>query len=95
MCGLLTIPDFQPADLGFAFLPEYCGQGFAEEASTLALDNGHKSHHLDEVLAITLTANILSNHLLMKLGFTFTELVEYLGTTDNLYSTKLVAQIDK
>jgi len=94
MCGLLKRPDFQHADLGYAFLPEYCGQGFAEEASTLVLENGHNSHHLEEVLAITLPSNIRSNHLLLKLGFTFTELVEYFGTTNNLYKIKLADQND-
>ena len=33
MCGLLKRDELEYADLGYAFLPEFCGKGYAKEAS--------------------------------------------------------------
>jgi RimJ/RimL family protein N-acetyltransferase len=58
-------------DIGFAFLPEYNGKGFAKEAAKAVLDiaagePGHKN-----VLATTIPENDRSIGLLEKLGFRF------------------------
>jgi len=95
MCGLLKRPDFEYADLGYAFLPEYCGQGFAQESALLVLNDGYRNRHLATVLAITLPSNIRSNQLLIKLGFIFTEQVEVYGNSDNLYKLALASIFTK
>jgi RimJ/RimL family protein N-acetyltransferase len=89
MCGLLKRADFDYADLGYAFLPEYCGQGFAQEASLAVLKDGAENHHLEMVLAVTLPSNTSSNHLLKKLGFLFKEEVQFSNTVNNLYEVNL------
>ena len=91
MCGLLTRSDFEYTDLGYAFLPEYCGKGFAQEASLAVLKEGQEQHSLDKVLAITLPSNTRSNDLLTKLGFSLKEKVEFHHTLNNLYEINLAA----
>lgn len=71
MCGLIkrdTLPD---ADLGFAFLPEFWGQGYALEAAAATLADGFASFGLTRILAICNQDNHASCRLLEKLGFVF------------------------
>lgn len=69
ICGLLrrkTLPD---VDIGFAYLPQFCGQGFGYEAARATLDWGLSEHGIERVLAIVSPGNIASIALLGKLGF--------------------------
>ena len=71
LCGLIkrdTLPD---VDLGFAFLPEHWGKGYAREATTAVLDDGARSFGLQRVVAITSLDNQRSIQLLEKIGFHF------------------------
>jgi RimJ/RimL family protein N-acetyltransferase len=65
ICGLVRREGLEGPDLGYAFLPRFWGQGFAEEAARAILD----SCDLDRVLAVTDPANSPSIRLLGKLGF--------------------------
>jgi [ribosomal protein S5]-alanine N-acetyltransferase len=57
-------------DLGFAFLPEFAGRGFAFEAAyTILRAKVSQGHRL--ILATTLPNNARSISLLLKLGFSF------------------------
>jgi RimJ/RimL family protein N-acetyltransferase len=65
ICGLVRRDGLEGPDLGYAFLPRFCGHGFAAEAARAILD----SCDLDRVLAVTDPANAPSIRLLEKLGF--------------------------
>lgn len=54
-------------DIGFAFLPDHSGFGYAREATEEVLDDLHRDHPV--ILATTMPANIKSIKLLDKLGF--------------------------
>jgi len=54
-------------DLGFAFLPQHSGKGYAYEAAKIVLDDLIKEY--PTLLASTLDGNISSMKLLEKLGF--------------------------
>ena len=69
ICGLVRRDWLPAADLGFAFLPEYSGRGFALEAAQATLDFARDELGMDEVLAIVSPANAASLRLLGKLGF--------------------------
>jgi len=69
MCGLLKRDCFQEADLGYAFLPEHTGQGYAREACLAVLDHGERVLGLQTVIAIVNPANRRSTTLLERLGF--------------------------
>lgn len=58
-------------DLGFAFLPEYEGRGYAREAASAILAKLLQYKIDDQLLAITLPANKKSINLLTRLGFAF------------------------
>ena len=89
ICGLLKRTEFEHPDLGYAFLPEYCGKGFAHEASSVILQESVKNHCLGTVLSVTSCTNNRSNHLLKKLGFTFKEKINFSNTENNLYEINL------
>ena len=71
ICGLLKRDYLDHADLGFAFLPEFRGKGFAAEASAAVVNWGKERLGLRRILAITRPDNHRSVKLLKKSGFTF------------------------
>jgi [ribosomal protein S5]-alanine N-acetyltransferase len=89
MCGLLkrdTLPD---ADIGFALLPHFWGQGYAFEAAAAVLDFGRRRFDLQRVLAITSLDNDNSIRLLQKLGLQFERLLELVpGNTVKLFAIR-------
>jgi RimJ/RimL family protein N-acetyltransferase len=70
MCGLIKRDCFQEVDLGYAFLPEFTGQGYAQESGRAVLEYGARVLGLRTVIAIVLPANQPSTTLLERLGFT-------------------------
>ena len=60
-------------DIGFAFLPEYHGKGYAQEASEAVLKQVMQTPEHHTVQATTLPENEKSIKLLQQLGFRFLE----------------------
>lgn len=85
MCGLLKRNELASPDLGYAFLPAYCGQGYAAEAAKAVLSEGMTQYLLDKVVAVTLPTNEHSNRLLQRVGFKRTGMVELYDCQNNLY----------
>ncbi|MDF1800914.1 MAG: GNAT family N-acetyltransferase [Planctomycetota bacterium] len=67
--GLLARPILPAPDLGFAFLAEHTGRGFATEAAEAALADCLTRLGIEQVLAVTSESNAASIALLTKLGF--------------------------
>lgn len=76
MCGLLKREQFEDVDLGYAFLPEHCGQGYATEAAAGVLAYGRAVLGLRRLIAILNPGNARSAALLTRLGFTPAGLVQ-------------------
>ena len=70
-CGFTKRPFLEHPDFGFAFLPEYTGQGYAFEVTAAAMDYAEQMLKLNRVEAITTPDNKRSIHLLVKIGFRF------------------------
>tara|TARA_Y100001951_G_scaffold105018_1_gene119355 strand:- start:281 stop:853 length:573 start_codon:yes stop_codon:yes gene_type:complete len=85
MCGLLKRPELSLPDLGFAFLPAFCGQGYAREAAAAVLSQAIQTHKMRTVLAVTKPDNLRSNALLLKLGFAFKHNISLYGTENKLH----------
>jgi len=68
MCGLIKRASLEDVDIGFAFLPDYRGQGYAHEAASAVLEYGKTTFGLPRVVAITALDNAGSSRLLAKLG---------------------------
>lgn len=84
ICGLVkreTLPD---PDLGFAFLPQYWGQGYASEAASAALADGRQRLGLERFLGITLLDNFASARVLEKVGLQFQRQVRLEATGPEL-----------
>ena len=71
MCGLLKRPTLDDLDIGYALIPEACGQGFAHEACEGTLAYASDTLGLSRVVAIVSAKNEASIGLLKKLGFVF------------------------
>lgn len=84
ICGLLRRDGLDAPDLGFAFLPEYRGKGYAAEAAAATLAWGRDALGLGRVLAITSLDNDASGRLLEKLGFRFERVVTLPGDAEEL-----------
>ena len=68
MCGLIrrdTLPD---VDVGFAFLPEAWGRGYARESAAAVLDHARDVLGLRRILAITDPENAASIRVLERVG---------------------------
>ena len=74
MCGLIKRPNLEHADLGYAFLPEYFGKGFAFEACTACIAAASRDFGMPRLLAIVNPDNTPSRRLLEKLGFRLQEI---------------------
>ncbi|NHQ86082.1 GNAT family N-acetyltransferase [Iodobacter sp. HSC-16F04] len=69
LCGLLKRDYLEDADLGYAFLPQYWGQGFAFEAATGVVKYAKEVLNMPRLLATTDLNNQTSMQLLNKLNF--------------------------
>lgn len=85
-------------DLGFAFLPEFMGKGYAKEAAGKVLFDKLNGDH-PVVFATTVPGNAKSIRLLLKLGFSYSKevianhekLLVYKVTTDKLVIDRITA----
>ena len=72
-------PDGGEAELGYMFLPEAWGRGYAAEACAAALDWFADAHPGEPVVLCTRTTNTRATRLAAKLGFTEVERFEEYG----------------
>jgi len=71
ICGLAKRDYLDDPDIGFAFLPQYRGQGYAHEAAAAMMDYARGTLKLPRILATTRPYNDSSARLLNKLGLRF------------------------
>ena len=68
LCGFLQRDYLDHPDIGYAILPEYEGNGYTSEAAQAVLNHGKTQLKFNTILAITSSKNIVSQHLLQKIG---------------------------
>lgn len=89
--GIITFmkrPYLEHFDIGFAFLPQYNGKGYAHEAAKAVLSAVRLMPEHETVLATTLSDNVRSIHLLTKLGLHFDTELEIEGKMLRVYSNR-------
>ncbi|HJW43761.1 MAG TPA: GNAT family N-acetyltransferase [Geothrix sp.] len=69
MCGLIRRDNLPEVDLGYAFVPEFWGLGYAREAADACVAWGRETLGLRSLLAIVSPGNAASIRLLEALGF--------------------------
>lgn len=70
ICGLFKRENLDDPDIGYGFLPDHCGSGYAFEAACAVRDHARDSMGLNRICAIVSGDNARSIHLLDKLGMT-------------------------
>ncbi|WP_346859713.1 GNAT family N-acetyltransferase [uncultured Draconibacterium sp.] len=89
-CGLNDRVGLEGIDIGFAFLPEFEGKGYAFEAADKIKTAGFELFSLVEINAITLPANKNSRKLLEKIGLRFEKYITLPNDTEELMFYRLV-----
>jgi [ribosomal protein S5]-alanine N-acetyltransferase len=76
MCGLIRRDTLPATDIGYAYLPDYWGQGYAWEAAQAAAAYGRDVVGLERLLGIVSPSNTASSQLLKKLGMRYIERIQ-------------------
>jgi ribosomal-protein-alanine N-acetyltransferase len=79
MCGLLKRDVLEHPDIGYAFVPEYWGAGYAGEAAEAVRAWARRDLGVRRVLAIVSPDNAASIRLLEKIGFSFERMTRLPG----------------
>lgn len=71
MCGIINRDNLDNPDIGFAFLPEFNGNGFAYEIANATINYAKDTLNIAKIEAITTADNIKSIRLIEKIGLHF------------------------
>jgi RimJ/RimL family protein N-acetyltransferase len=91
MCGLIKRDTLEDVDIGYAFLPDFWGRGYAVEAAQAVMSHAKEVLELKRVVAIVDPVNAGSIRVLEKIGMVFEKMVR-LSEDDidlRLYSIEL------
>ena len=69
--GLFRRDGLDIPDIGYSVLPDYCGKGYAYEASCAVIDYARTELELEQIYAIISPGNAVSIGLIEKLGLVF------------------------
>ncbi len=84
MCGLIQRAELDDIDIGFAFLPEHSGRGYALESAEAMIRYAKENLKTARLVAITLPQNTSCIRLLGKAGMQFEKTVRFPGETEEL-----------
>jgi [ribosomal protein S5]-alanine N-acetyltransferase len=84
LCGLIKRDALDDVDIGFAFLEEFRGKGYAYEAASAVMTYGRTVLGLDRIVAITSAGNHHSARLLEKLGLRFEKMIKLSDTGEEV-----------
>lgn len=79
ICGLFRRDNLEDPDIGFALLPEFCGQGLAYEAANAVSLHARDTLGLTRIIAIVSPQNAASIGLIEKLGLRFESMLTMPG----------------
>jgi len=69
--GLFRRDGLDIPDIGYSVLPQYCGKGYAYEASCAVIDYAREDLELEQICAIISPENAVSIGLIEKLGLAY------------------------
>jgi RimJ/RimL family protein N-acetyltransferase len=79
ICGLFRRDNLDDPDIGFAVLPEYCGNGYAGEAALAVVEYASATLGIRALTAIVSPTNAASIGLIEKLGLSFQRMITMPG----------------
>jgi RimJ/RimL family protein N-acetyltransferase len=71
VAGLKHLADGEEIEVGYRFLREHWGHGYATEAAGASIAFGLQELRLERIVAVTLPTNRASRHVMEKCGMTF------------------------
>jgi RimJ/RimL family protein N-acetyltransferase len=74
--GLKYLEDLREVDIGYRFLPDCWGKGYATESASVLMDQGRREHGFRRIVGMAHPDNAASIHVLEKLGLRFERLLE-------------------
>ncbi len=89
--GLKYLENLQEVDIGYRFLPESWGKGYATESARAILQHGAREYQLQRIIGLVDPANHSSARVLQKLGLAFEKRIDldwYPGGLD-LYAVSI------
>ena len=91
ICGLFRRDNLDDPDIGFAVLPDYCGNGYAAEAARAVIAHARDDLGIRYLTAIVSPGNAASIGLIEKLGLTFSAMITMPGEDEaiRLYAMTL------
>jgi len=91
ICGLFRRDNLDDPDIGFAVLPDYCGNGYAAEAARAVVAHARDDLNIRNLTAIVSPGNMASIGLIEKLGLSFSAMITMPGDDDaiRLYAMTL------
>jgi ribosomal-protein-alanine N-acetyltransferase len=75
MCGLIKRETLEDVDIGYAFLPEFWGKGYAYEAAAAVMAFGESAFGLQRIVAVVSSENYSSIKVLEKIGLRFERMI--------------------
>ncbi|SHN85499.1 Protein N-acetyltransferase, RimJ/RimL family [Paenibacillus sp. ov031] len=84
ICGLIKRDSLEDVDIGYAFLPQFWGNGYAYESAAATLDHGRTVLGFDRIVAISSSNNQKSAKLLEKLGLKFEKMIRFSDDAEEL-----------
>jgi len=84
MCGIIKRDNLPDIDIGFAFLEEFMGNGYAFEIAQATINFAKENLQKETILAITIPTNVRSINLLKKIGMKFEKNFSFEGSTEEL-----------
>jgi ribosomal-protein-alanine N-acetyltransferase len=70
-CGLKYLEDLQETDIGYRFLPEFWGKGYATESARAVINQGRRLLGIQRIIGLVEAENHASSQVLRKLGLSF------------------------
>jgi ribosomal-protein-alanine N-acetyltransferase len=82
--GLKFLEDLQEVDIGYRFLPECWGKGYATESARALMNHGALAYGIDRIVGLVQPANLASARVLKKVGLSFEREIKPGGCASNL-----------
>jgi RimJ/RimL family protein N-acetyltransferase len=88
--GMKYLPDLQETDIGYRFVRDAWGKGYATESATVLMRQCIEEFNLRRVIGLSFRANTASTHVLQKLGLAFEREIELGGERLDLFGMSVV-----
>lgn len=90
-CGLKFLEELNEVDIGYRFLPDCWGKGYATESARVLMQHGASEHGIRRVVGLVHPDNVGSVRVLEKLGLVFERALPPDGDAEgfNLYAGEI------